>query len=77
MDIFAMLQNATIFDKDGEAVGQAVGFECINGRMRLTAILFDEDMDDGDDDDPDKEDIPEDDASNIHDKIRAISGGKK
>lgn len=74
MDIFTMLQNATIFDKDtGEAVGQTIGFEVVHGRMTLEAIMFtyDEEYEDGDD--GSREPIPE---PNIKDKIAAIAGGR-
>lgn len=62
MDIFAMLQTAVLVDADDDPVGRAVGFEIINGRMRMKVVLFDELVIE-DDDDPEKEDIPEDDAS--------------
>ena len=62
MDIFAMLQNATIVDVDDEGetpVGAAVGFEVIHGRMRIKIILFNQDSDADDPDDGEEEDVPE------------------
>ena len=77
MDIFTMLQNATIVDMEtDEPIGMAIGFQVINGRMRITVGLFVEDDEDNDPDDGDKEDIPEDDASNLVQNIHAIAGGK-
>ena len=79
MDIFSMLQNAPIIDEEtAECIGRSIGFEVLNGRMIIKANLFN--LDDLIDDDPDdgkKEDIPDDDASNVIQKIHAIAGGKE
>jgi len=79
MDIFSMLQNAPIIDEEtAECIGRSIGFEVLNGRMIIKANLFN--LDDLIDDDPDdgkKEDIPDDDASNVVQKIHAIAGGKE
>lgn len=58
MDIFSMLQNATVFDAEtDEAICQIVGFEVANGRIFFNAVLFGEEIDGPDD--GDKEEIPE------------------
>ena len=77
MDIWNMLQNATIFDEDGEIRGQTTGFEVIGGRMRLMATMFDQYEYGEEPDDGVKEDIPEDDASNTKDNLVALVGGGK
>jgi len=61
MDIFAMLQNAVIIDVDtDDVIGHTIGFEVLNGRMRFTALIYDDDYEDTEDDpDPETEDIPE------------------
>jgi len=75
MDIFAMLQTAIIEDQtNGDLVGQAVGFNVINGRLKIFAVLFDEEYDD--DDDGAKDDIPEDDASNKITNLSVVSNEK-
>jgi hypothetical protein len=67
-DLFYMLQNAPVYDQEGEIVGQTVGFEILNGRMKIRIVAFDDSEDEPDD--GAKEDIPEP----IMTKIRAISG---
>ena len=62
MDIFAMLQTAVIVDLEmDEVVGQSLGFQVVNGRLRIMTVLFDREEDD-DPDDGEKEDIPEEDT---------------
>ena len=79
MDIFSMLQNAPIIDEEtAECVGRSVGFEVVNGRMIIKVAMFEIEYEDDDDppEDGEKDDIPEDDASNIVQKIHAIAGGR-
>ena len=61
MDIFSMLQNATIEDVNSgdAAVGVSIGFEVVNGRMRIKAIIFDSESETDDPDDGEEADIPE------------------
>lgn len=71
MDIFSMLQNAPIVDAENdELVGQAVGFEVINGRMKIRVIFFD-DEEEGPDDGV-KDPIPENQVV----PLRAVGGDK-
>ena len=73
MGIFSMLQNATVFDAEtDDVVGHTVGFEVINGRMRLKMVMLDEFVDD--EDGGAEEPVPEEEGASIH--IRAISGGR-
>jgi hypothetical protein len=75
MDIFAMLQNALIVDVDtDDCVGQAIGFNVVNGRMRIFTVMADEDSEGSDD--GAKEDIPEDDASKLE-FPKIVAMGKK
>ncbi len=77
MDIFTMLQNATIIDlQTDEVLGQSVGFQVENGRMRIRVVLFDDDEDE-DPDDGTKKDIPEDDTSNMMPEIHILARSEK
>jgi hypothetical protein len=76
MDLLSMLMNARIRDMDGDEIGEVLGVHIAMGKLYITVDM---ELDDGDEDpdDGEKEDIPEDDASNIVEKIHAIAGGKK
>lgn len=71
MDIFSMLQNATVFDAEtDEAICQIVGFEVAHGRIYFKALPFEEEGEDPDD--GSKEPIPERTVT----PLRAIAGEK-
>ena len=78
MDVLALLSHATVKDDDGVELGTVNGIHFVEGKMMLSIdmTLFDNEEDDDDPDDGEKEDIPEEDASNVVQKIHAIAGGK-
>ena len=77
MDIMALLSQAKVNDMDGVELGDVMGIHIVAGKMVVSINMTI--LDDDDDDDPDdgeKEDIPEDDAGNVVQNIRAIAGGQ-
>ena len=77
MDVLALLSHAIVKDDNGVELGTVKGIHFVEGKMLLSIdmTLFDEE-DDDDPDDGEKEDIPEEDASNVVQDIRAIAGGR-
>lgn len=71
MDLLSMLVNAEVRDADGDIIGGVFAVHIAAGRMYLT--LDSVGFGDGDPD-GDKDDIPDDDASNKVQHIRAVGG---
>ena len=76
MELLSMLMSARVCDVDGDVFGEVVNINISGGRLE---IMIDVELDDDEDEDPDdgaKDDIPEDDASNTVQRLRAVAGGK-
>jgi hypothetical protein len=78
MELLSMLMNAKIRDMDGDEIGEVLGVHFSAGRLSLTVDIEGINLEDEDPDDGAKDDIPEDDASNIEfPKIIAMGKMKK
>lgn len=76
MDLLSMLMSARVCDVDGDVFGEVVNINISGGKLE---IMIDVELDRDEEDDPDdgaKDDIPEDDASNVVQQLRAVAGGK-
>ena len=79
MDILELLSQATVNDINGVGLGDVMGIHFLSGRMVISISLDLFDEDDGEYDDPDdgaKDDIPEDDASQVK-HLTVVAIGKR